>query len=181
MFIHKQTSKRTEIGEEGIVKFEKGISKYAANYEKAASLISEGQLKQAEKIYLELMEIDSDNIDLIYVGLGTVYNQRNEYTKEIQHYNKAMSIDSNSYLGYLGLASVYYRQSNFEKALTLYRVAKTSAPERPDAYWGLSITFEALAQPDSSAYYAEKFSEMAPDSKYAPLFKEKDEKKDTED
>lgn len=170
---NEKVSERTEIGNDGIVEFKHGSSKYAYKYEKAAELLNIGKLDDAEEIYVELKRIDSKNMESIHIGLGSVNLMRKDYTNAINNYAKAISFNNKSYGANLGLASVYYSQKDFSKALSHYRIAKTISPELPDAYWGLSMTFEYLKKSDSSEYYSKKFLQLAPKSKYNKIFREK--------
>ena len=168
---NQQPQERQEIGTDGVVAYTMGTSDYYQKYQQALSFIESGKLAEAEQVYLELMEIDSSNLMLIHVGLGTVKNRQMDYTQAIYHFTQALAIDPSNYQVYLGFGAAYYDQRFYNEALQYYRTAIGLAPDRPDAYWGISNVFAAMGESDSSALYARKFMEMEPDSKYHDMLK----------
>ena len=138
-------------------------------YHEAAHFIEKNELDHAKAIYNELMEIDPRNRLLVHVGLATVNTRQGNYEEATKHCVEALAIDENCYEAYLALASVHYNQFQFMQALNNYKIAQAIAPDRPDAYWGLSATYRYLELPDSAAHYAKIYKQLAPNSVYNDL------------
>jgi tetratricopeptide (TPR) repeat protein len=99
------------------------------------TLVFQYKLEEAEKIYLELLDVyeqaqDWDNPDFSHVlsGLATLYHQQNRIEKAEEFFLRAINNYRNAYgsehirvsLPLFGLARIYHQRGNYKKAEELF-------------------------------------------------------------
>jgi tetratricopeptide (TPR) repeat protein len=97
-------------------------------YAKAGELLQAGQLDEAEKLYLEFLEV-LPGVGPVHQNLGYIHAQRKEWAKAEEHYLEAMELSPEELSVQHGLISVYRESGQTEKALEL---ATALARENPD-------------------------------------------------
>ena len=86
------------------------------NLETAINLHKNNQLKEAEKVYLQILERDPKNFNALYL-LGTLKSQLCEYEEGINFIKKSLLINDNNFIAYSNLGLCYYNLNLLDEAI----------------------------------------------------------------
>ena len=86
------------------------------NLETAVNLHKNNQLKEAEKVYLQILERDPKNFNALYL-LGTLKSQLCEYEEGINFIKKSLLINDNNFIAYSNLGLCYYNLNLLDEAI----------------------------------------------------------------
>lgn len=163
----KEKSTRKEIGNDGIIEFTTGQSKYYADYEEAERLMQSNKNSEAISIYKRLCKIeDESQKSNAYVGLGSAYLGALDYEKAIESYKNSITLENKNTEAYVGLGTSYFRLNDYNRAIKYYGLAKQIDSNNSDSYWGLAIAYDAINSADSAKINARRFIKLEPNSKY---------------
>ena len=122
----------------------------------AIALHQQGQLGQAEAIYLELLQIQPRNADALHL-LGVIANQTGSYQSSVDLIDQAIEINANvaSYHSNRGLALQELKQleaavASFDKAIALKPSYAEAYYNRGNALQGLKLLEAAVASFDKA-------------------------------
>jgi protein O-GlcNAc transferase len=115
-----------------------------------------GQLKEAESIYKQIVEIlldietetEQDSLEsqenwiAILVSLGTVLRQQGKLEEAAQTYRQAIAIDPNCAEAYNNLGSTLDSQGKFKDAIAFYEKAISIQPDSAGVYNNLGNTYQ---------------------------------------
>jgi predicted O-linked N-acetylglucosamine transferase (SPINDLY family) len=97
-----------------------------------------GRLKEAEELYLRILEQSPDNSKVLHLR-GVLAGQSRQFDLAIESIQKAIEIDSNQAEYYSDLGNVFLFQNQFDKAQAAYERAIKMKPDFPEAHYNLGI------------------------------------------
>ena len=132
------------------------------NLQNAIALHQQGNLGQAESIYLQLLEIDPRNADALHL-LGVITNQTGNHKGAVDMIGLAIEINSNvaSYYSNLGVALKELQQ--LDAAVASYDKAIELKPDYAEAYCNRASALKELNQLDAALISSDKAIELNPD------------------
>ena len=86
------------------------------NLETAINLHKNNQLKEAEKVYLQILDRDPKNFNALYL-LGTLKSQLCKYEEGINFIKKSLLINNNNFIAYSNLGLCYYNLNLLDEAI----------------------------------------------------------------
>ena len=84
--------------------------------------LAEGNFEQARRRFLESIEIDA-SIPEAYNGVGVTYRMRNDLTRALEWYKKALAVDADFGDAYYNMACVYALEGKKDMALRYLQIA----------------------------------------------------------
>ncbi|MEX2489875.1 MAG: sulfotransferase [Pseudomonadales bacterium] len=110
---------------------------------KAMSQQIEGNLEEAESIYLEVLESEPENPDAIHL-LGLIRGEQDRSDEAVELIEKAIGINPNAAPFHHNIAGIYRRIGRLEDAEREFREAVRLKPDYGEAYQGLAemVKFE---------------------------------------
>jgi tetratricopeptide (TPR) repeat protein len=120
----------------------------AGEYFARGVALEEDPRSQSEAIlaYKKVLELDPDHA-AAYINLGTLYYNRQDYTKAEAHYRKAVEVDPRYALAYFDLGNVLDETGRVAEAVKAYTTALQLAPTYADAHYNLALAYEKTRQP----------------------------------
>ncbi len=134
----------------------------ASILQEAISLHKQGKLDQAELIYIQLLEVQPKNADVIHL-LGVIAHQTARYQRAVDIIGEAIEINPN-------VASYYSNQGNalkvlkqFDLAVACYEKAINLKPDYAEAYSNRGNALKELKQFDLALESYKKAIDLKPD------------------
>jgi tetratricopeptide (TPR) repeat protein len=133
-----------------------------SNLQSAIALHQQGNLDQAESIYLQLLEIDPRSADVLHL-LGVIAYQTRHYQSAVDLIGQAIEINPNiaSYYSNLGVALKELKQ--FDAAVASYDKAIALKPDYAEAYSNRGNALKELKQFDAAIASYDKAIALKPD------------------
>ena len=122
-----------------------------------------GKLKEAKKIYNELLEKDPSNFKLINL-LGVIYLQLKKYEEAIILISKAININPNHPALYNNLGVAYKELKKYEEAIKNFKKATELNPNYAEAFNNLGIIFKNLNMYNEAYVYYKQCVKINPNS-----------------
>lgn len=94
-------------------------------------------------------ELKKDNPGYYY-SLGNLADNKGQWDKAIQRYEKALSLDANYSDAYMGLAGDYYEKGDFQLEVSNYEKAVVSNPDDAEAWYYLGTAYEDVGEFDNA-------------------------------
>ncbi len=125
-----------------------------AHEESAAELFARGvaleenpttQL-EAVAVYEHVLQLDPNHA-AAHINLGTLYYNRQEYTRAEKHYRRAIDVDPRYALAYFDLGNVLDETGRVPDAIGAYKTALLLAPTYADAHYNLALAYEKIREP----------------------------------
>ena len=135
----------------------------------ALALARSGEFGQAEKIYLDLIDIN-DNCSGTYSNLGAIYLATDRNKDAVEMLKKALTLNSNDSCTLLNLARSLANLNDFDEAINQYKKALKLSPNDPDIYFHLG---NALLNKDDRKNFESKWNDMKLIVEYGMLSDEK--------
>ena len=132
------------------------------NLQNAIALHQQGQIGQAEAIYLQLLQIDSRNADALHL-LGVIAIQTGHYVGAVGMIDKAIEVNPNAAIYYSNRGNALQELKQFDAAVTSYDKAIALKPDYADAYFNRGIALKALKQFDAAVTSYDKAIALKPD------------------
>jgi tetratricopeptide (TPR) repeat protein len=101
---------------------------------------------EAVAAYEKVLELDPDHA-AAHINLGTLYYNRQEYTRAEKHYRKAIDVDPRYALAYFDLGNVLDETGRVPDAIGAYKTALLLAPTYADAHYNLALAYEKIREP----------------------------------
>jgi tetratricopeptide (TPR) repeat protein/2-polyprenyl-3-methyl-5-hydroxy-6-metoxy-1,4-benzoquinol methylase len=108
-----------------------------------------GELDQAEKLYQQVLRIDSGNADSLHL-LGVVAHQRDQNDVAVGFINRAIEVDRSIPLYHSNLGASYRSLGQFDRAVDSFREAIQLAPEFGGAHYNLGMVLEIQSRHDDA-------------------------------
>jgi len=177
--------------QEGIVKLEEKYKSKAQkeilvtkeefqnSEKKMENLLAEGgdlakkeNFEEAEKKYLDILNLDPKNI-AAYRGLGEIYFSQRQYEEAIQTFMHILKISKDDVPAFFQLAEIYYKLENFDKALVYSNKALSNSPKNPK-YLDLLLNICIVTKnKDLAITTLAKFKEVNPENAKIAEFENK--------
>ena len=129
-------------------------------YNEAFNLHKAGKLDEAERLYLEIIENDDKNAEVLNL-LGMIYLQKFQLTKAEEYILRAISISANKYF-FENLAKVYLEKEDTQKAIDLYTELLKISPDEFDYLFNIASAYKLAKNIDKSIEYYKKAAEVNP-------------------
>ncbi|HDQ23051.1 MAG TPA: tetratricopeptide repeat protein [Candidatus Uhrbacteria bacterium] len=123
----KRIPKEDLVTKEDFEKFEKNIDSLLAE---AESFADKDDYEEAEKKYIEIIGLDSRNIEA-YHGLGDVYFMRKNYDEARQTFEHILKLNKIDGKAFFKLAELYCQLENYEHAMVDLAKALEIEPNNP--------------------------------------------------
>lgn len=127
-----------------------------------------GNLQQAEKSWLDALNISVD--DYLLSNVGTIYFQQGKYQSAINYYQQALALTPNVPTYWGNLADAFYFSNNKSKAHNAYikaadlaELALTTNPNDIETLTTLALYYARLQKSIPSKKYLEKALSIAPE------------------
>ena len=122
---------------------------YTAKEHKAAALINQGKLPEAEVICKQLIEENTEN-HISYCNLAAIYGMQGKLDKCTELLRKALEIEPNFPEGHYNLGNALKDQGKLCAAITTYNKALQLKPNYPDAHLNLGIAIKERGNLDAA-------------------------------
>jgi predicted TPR repeat methyltransferase len=120
-----------------------------------------GNLDEAEKVYLAVLETQPDNVDALHY-LGLLAHQRGRPARAIDLIVRALELDPTYFDALNNLGNIYLR-SDAAAAIDLYNRALELRPDHPEATRNLGIALGRLKRHEEAAELYERSIRERPD------------------
>ena len=101
---------------------------------------------EAVAMYEKVLQIDPNHA-AAHINLGTLYYNRQEYTRAEKHYRRAIDVDPRYALAYFDLGNVLDETGRVPDAIGAYKTALLLAPTYADAHYNLALAYEKIREP----------------------------------
>ena len=101
---------------------------------------------EAVAVYEKVLQLDPNHA-AAHINLGTLYYNRQEYTRAEKHYRKAIDVDPRYALAYFDLGNVLDETGRVPDAIAAYKTALVLAPTYADAHYNLALAYEKIREP----------------------------------
>lgn len=119
----------------------------------AAELLKNGELKQAENIYIKVLNLDKKNIES-YRGLGQICFKSKNYKNAMEIYQKLVELVPQESSNYSNLAMCYFKNNDMKKAADNYKKA-IEIEKKPIYYKNAAITLYKKKDFNEAVKYVE--------------------------
>jgi protein O-GlcNAc transferase len=123
----------------------------------------QGDLKQAEKNYREILDVAPTNTDALHL-LGVLSNQKQDHAAAIDLISRAIQIFPNQPVFHSNLGNAFRDRGFFEKAIDCYQKALQINPDLVETYINMGIAYHQLGNLDGAASAFHKAIALKPDS-----------------
>ena len=101
---------------------------------------------EAVAMYEKVLQLDPNHA-AAHINLGTLYYNRQEYTRAEKHYRRAIDVDPRYALAYFDLGNVLDETGRVPDAIGAYKTALLLAPTYADAHYNLALAYEKIREP----------------------------------
>ena len=123
-------------------------------FDEAKKLHINGEIKNAQVIYLQLLKKNSNNSNLLFL-LATTCVQLNDYQKGKDFINKSLKINSNFPESYNGRGIIFAKEGNYLKAIKDYDKALSLRQNYFDANLNKAVALKEISEFNESIKYFE--------------------------
>jgi protein O-GlcNAc transferase len=102
-----------------------------------------GNLRQAKYICKELLKVDPQNADALYL-LGLIYCQNKKYDLAIASIEKSLQLNIENPYAYFYLGNIFVEKNQIDKAISSYQKATQLSPDFVHAYNNLGNAFSEI-------------------------------------
>ncbi|MFC2075701.1 fused MFS/spermidine synthase [candidate division KSB1 bacterium] len=135
-----------------------GLMKLAIAY----TLLGPDYIRQAANIYLEILKLDPDNLE-VCINLGACLgNGLDRWDDAITYYRRAIRIDPDNSSGYYNLGLAYMEKEQFHIAVVAYRQAIDRGMESPYVFNELGFGLAVLGRDTEAIAAFKKALELDP-------------------
>jgi tetratricopeptide (TPR) repeat protein len=101
---------------------------------------------EAIEVYEKVLELEPQHA-AAHINLGTIFYNRQDFTKAEHHYRAAIEADPRYALAYFDLGNVLDETGRVPEAIKAYSTALMLAPTYGDAHYNLALAYEKIKQP----------------------------------
>lgn len=142
-------------------KIEKEKTKIEELLEEAQKLAKDGDWKLAEGKYIEIIKLDSRNVDA-YLGLGRLYAEQKKFSEARQIFEFLLKLNVATPDLYLDIANLSWEENNLDEAKIYYLKALSLDGARVIARINLGLIFSELGDKTSAAQQFSAALELDP-------------------
>ena len=133
-----------------------------SNLQKAIALHQQGQLVQAEALYLQLLQMEPRNADAIHL-LGVIAYQSRKFQIAVDLIGHAIEINPDVASYYSNRGNALQELNQFDAALASYDKAIELKPDYAEGYYNQGNTLQVLKQFEAAIVSYEKAIKLKPD------------------
>ncbi len=122
-----------------------------------------GDLRQAEKYYLKILEMLPEHQDIL-IFIGLVYLAQRKFSESEKALQKALSINPLNHVASCHLGSSYLQSGKIGDAIEQYRKAIELKPDYADAYYNLGVAYQNSSEIDLAIESYELEVNIRPDA-----------------
>jgi tetratricopeptide (TPR) repeat protein len=130
-------------------------------FESAAEKYNGGNLAQAEALLAEIVHVQPDNTDALYL-LAEISYRLGKYDAAIQHLRNALQYDPNNAEAYGNLGFILQGKAQPDEAVQYYRKALQINPHLPEAHSNLGTIFKEKGQFDAAIQCYQRALQLNP-------------------
>ncbi len=134
----------------------------------ARTAVRQGELEKGEKILKEIEKEDPQN-PRVYQSLGKIYQQRKEWLKAIEEFNKALELNPRDVVSYFQLSQSYYSLGMMDEAAEAAQATLSLRPNHLRSLLFLALYFRSRKNIKESLVYLEKAQQLYPSNKQVRL------------
>jgi len=97
-------------------------------------LYSQGQYKEAIKVYTESLRLDPKNVVLLY-NRGQAYLADSNSTKALADFKNVVDIDERNYNGYLALGKYFFEADSLLQSISYFNTAIKLQPDKFEGHY----------------------------------------------
>ncbi|MBB15175.1 hypothetical protein CMK22_07875 [Candidatus Poribacteria bacterium] len=131
--------------------------------EEAIALHLDGQVRQAEQIYKQILRINSQDAEVLHL-LGVVALQAKKYEVAVELIKHAIKIDSQQSSFFNNLSLALIKQGKLEEAVHACQQALKLEPEDAGTYYNLGIALQKLEKLDEALIIYQKAIKIQPNN-----------------
>jgi protein O-GlcNAc transferase len=131
--------------------------------ERALHYHQQGDLKQAEKNYREILDVMPMNANALHL-LGVLSNQKQDNTAAIDLITRAIKIIPDQPIFHNNLGNAYRDSGYCEQAISCYQKALQIKPDLVETYINMGIAYHQLADFDQAISAYQKAIQLKPNS-----------------
>ena len=121
-----------------------------------------GNLQQAANIFMDILEIQPNNIDALH-SLGMICYQLGNYDLAINCLKEALRFNPANVYAYYDLGTIFQEKGELDEAVTCYKKTLDLNPNLADAYNSLGIVFQEKGQLDEAVTCYKKAVKLDPE------------------
>src|SRR5262245_3635421 len=129
----------------------------------AIGLHQQGRLEEAEKIYLELLQANPDNVDALHF-LGLLRHQQGQSLQAIELVRRALAMRPDYVDAISNLGTIYQQLGGAADAVQAYRKALELRPDHPETLRNLGIGLRKLKRYEEAVELHQRAVEQRPGS-----------------
>ena len=114
-----------------------------------------GDLQRAENIYKEILNVQPENVTVLYL-IGEICYQQKQHDCAIEYLKKALQFDPSNPQIYYNLGIVYHEKEQFQDAIICYQKALQLNPDFAEVYYNIGVAFQDNRQYDEAVDYYQK-------------------------
>jgi tetratricopeptide (TPR) repeat protein len=138
-----------------------GTNGLKSRLEEAHAHRSEGFLRQAQRIYGEILELEPQNIEALQ-GLGLVDCELGKYEEGIQLIEAALSLDPDLAFAHFAKGKCLLQQGNLSAAIASFEKAIEIDSDLPEANYHLSLALRNSGNLEVAAVYHQRALAIVP-------------------
>jgi len=128
----------------------------------AIALHREGQLPEADRIYLEILRLDSANADALHL-LGLIRHQQGRNGEAVELIERAINVNGGVAAVQSNLGEAYRALGDRENAIRCYEAALRLDPRFAGAHNNLGIVFSDLGHTEKAIHHYRECIRLSPD------------------
>jgi len=129
---------------------------------KAAIYINQKKNDEAMEIYLKILEITPEDVNII-ANLAACYDEKKEYDKSEEYYNKATELEPDNKNLWFNIGISYFQNKKNEKAEEAFNKVIALDPEDKDALFNLALIYNIEKKWLETIEVLEKLVEINPE------------------
>jgi tetratricopeptide (TPR) repeat protein len=142
-----------------------------AAFQTAIQYQQANNLKKAKSIYDDILKVQPDNIDVLYL-LGTVNHQLRNYDSALECFKKALFLEQDKptrFNPFYLMASIFHTKWNLNEAVTYYQKTLENLPNNAEVLKPLSIVYAKLKKYDLAIQPLRILLQINPNDAYLNL------------
>ena len=132
-----------------------------ATEQQAIRLVNEGKLKDAQNIYLKLIEDGNSNISIL-INLASIYGIQGRLDEVIELLNQVLVANPNDPDAHYNIGNAFQEKGNLDTAISHYYEVLKLTPNDPDAHYTLANALQEKEDLSSAISHYNTVLELTP-------------------